>query len=119
MNFSILPVWVKPVALVLAAVLLIGAGFASGYHVRDLSADAAATKVQNNLLADQLNNINKQLVLQAEGQKAITDKLARVPSKDTIREIVKVNPSGCTLPSPVTDGLRDQVSKANAARSTP
>lgn len=104
-----------PALKLLAIGLLLAAVFGAGYGLRDLQADKAAAQQLSSLLADQLNTINKQLALQAEGQKQLTDSLARVPGKETIREIVKQNPSGCVLPEPVSSGLRKQVGEANAA----
>lgn len=104
-----------PAIKALAVALLLGAVFSAGYGLRDLQADKAEAKQLSGLLADQLNDINKQLELQAQGQQRLTESLARVPGKETIREIVKQNPSGCVLPEPVADGLRRQVDQANAA----
>lgn len=107
-----------PALKLLAIGLFLAAVFGAGYGLRDLQADKADAKQLSAQLADQLNTINKQLELQSEGQKKLTDSLARVPGKETIREIVKQNPSGCVLPGPVADGLRQQVDQANAARSS-
>lgn len=102
----------------LLGVLFLAAVFGAGYGLRDIQADKADAKQLSAQLADQLNTINKQLELQAQGQQRLTESLARVPGKDTIREIVKQNPSGCVLPEPTADGLRQQVDQANAARSS-
>lgn len=104
-----------PAFKLLAIALFLAAVFGAGYGLRDLQADKADAQQLSGMLADQLNSINKQLELQAAGQKKLNESLARVPGKETIREIVKDNPSGCVLPGPVADGLRRQVDQANAA----
>jgi hypothetical protein len=119
MNFSLLPVWVKPVGFVLLAVALVGGGYWRGHHVASLACERDAEKVQNELLAAKLEAIDKQIALQAEGQEKLTAALAKVPGKETIREIVKNNPSGCVLPQPVVDGLRRQTDEARRAYPGP
>jgi hypothetical protein len=53
--------------------------------------------------------------LQAERDAAQrkADELAKLPPK--VIERVRQNPSGCSLPAPVADGLREQVRKTNDA----
>ena len=111
------PTIAKLLGAILASLLALGGAFGAGWHVRGLSAEADAKEQQNQLLANQLNDINKQLQLQAQGQEQLQKALAKVPGKETIREVVKQNPSGCVLPAAVADQLRQHVEQANATRS--
>jgi hypothetical protein len=40
----------------------------------------------------------------------------KVKSAPKIKEVIRANPSGCSVPKPVADGLREAIRSANAAQ---
>lgn len=48
---------------------------------------------------------------------SLQEKLSNIPPSQTIREIIRANPTDCPVPGPVTDSLREQATRANALRS--
>lgn len=104
---------------VVVSILLLVAAFLGGYVTRGWKAGKEASETESALLANQLNNINKQLELQAQGQEKLDKRLSSLPKKDAIREIVHANPSGCDIPAAVADELRKQADQAERARSSP
>lgn len=107
---------VKILAYGLAVLLLAGGGWGAGYHFGGLSAEKQLAEAKEGFVADQLNNIQKQLELQAQGSAQLDKRLSALPKESTVREIVKDNPSGCVLPPAVVDGLRKHIDATNAAR---
>lgn len=104
-----IPLWVKwgvPALLLLASHG--GAFWLGGEHSRKV---AAKDKLDSVLAIVQDSN---------ERQKKLQKSIDTMPrAENTIREIVKANPSNCTQPKPVTDGLQRAIDKANAARKMP
>lgn len=99
------------------AMLLAAAGlFFSGWYVRGLKSERDALKEsagERARLDAQLESERKR----ADGySQQVIDLLANTPqATNTVREIVRANPSACVRPEPVTDGLSRALASANQA----
>ena len=100
--------------------LLIALGAASALFIG--GCHYGATKAENTALkADQKAMAELAGKLEEERQRAnglndqIRTLLERPAARDTIREIVKTNPSNCVRPAAVSDGLRQEIDSANQA----
>lgn len=109
----------KIIGILLAILLLAGGGFWAGHHVGGLAGKAAVAEQQAEEGRQAMAAVRSQLELQAKGQEALAKQLAKVPSRETIQQLVEANPSGCALPAPVADGLRKQAAKARHAYPGP
>lgn len=96
------------IALLLLAAYGGGAFWLGGEHSRKVAAQ------------DKLDSVLAIVKDSTERQKKLQHSIDTMPrSEKTIREIVKANPSNCTQPKPVTDGLQQAIDKANASRKVP
>ena len=101
------------------ALLVAAAGlFFSGWYVRGLKSERDALKEsagERARLDEQLESERKR----ADGySQQVIDLLANTPqATNTVREIVRANPSACVRPEPVTDGLSRALASANQAIS--
>lgn len=101
----------------LLAMLLAASGlFFSGWYVNGLRHERNALEADASATAD----LNKKLEaerVRADGySQQVIDLLERTPqATNTVREIVRANPSPCVRPGPVTDGLSLALASANQA----
>lgn len=101
----------RVLALLVAAAGLFFAGwYVNGLrHERNaLKEDADSQSALNDLLAkerERANGYSEQVIALLSAPKA----------SNTIREVIRENPSKCVRPGPVTDGLRTEVDRANTA----
>jgi hypothetical protein len=107
-----MPVWVKPLAAALALCGAFGAGWwVNGVrHERDaLQESAGAREALDKALADERARADRY-------SQQVIDILAATPAvTNTVREVVRANPSQCVRPEPVTDSLRSAAARASAA----
>lgn len=97
---------------IIALVILLGYGggafWLGGEHSRKVAAK------------DKLDSVLAIVEDSQQRQKELQDKIDKLPkSETTIRETVRQHPAPCTRPEPVSDGLREAIDKANAARKVP
>lgn len=110
--------WLRYLPHALAAVLWAGSLWLAfdygGSEEAAKAADAAlyAEREANKALRDEMD-ARAAADLKAAKAQAEVDRLAKMPPK--VIERVRTNPSNCTLPRPVTDGLREQVEETNSA----
>jgi hypothetical protein len=97
-------------AALLAFAVWRGYGWAYGHGQRDERLGWVAR--ENKALESAIDEKDKAIAARNEAQ-AKADKLAAHPPK--VIERVRQNPSGCTVPKPVADGLREQVAEINRA----
>jgi hypothetical protein len=114
-----IPAAAKPyVALAVAAGLSLGGAglFFAGWYVNGLRHERNALEADANATAD-LNNKLEAERKRADGySQQVIDLLERAPqATNTVREIVRANPSPCMRPGPVTDGLSLALASANQA----
>ncbi|GAA5075534.1 hypothetical protein [Lysobacter panacisoli] len=99
------------------ALILLIAAFALGWYSGALAGRLGKANAAQKATAERLSEVLKAQEAdkaRAEKLQKTLDKLPR--SQGVIREVVRENPSGCVLPQPVVDGLRDAIRKANASR---
>lgn len=102
---------IKVVLVIGAAFLCIAASFNIGAKLERLKTlieqRDAVDAMRQSLLDEQARNV--------ELNEQIRTLLDRPAARDTIREIVKTNPSTCIRPTAVADGLRQEIDSANQA----
>lgn len=108
----IVPPWVKPVAL---AAALCGA-FGAGHHYASIKSDNKALRAD----AGRQDALNKAVEAEREradgySRQVIALLEATPPVTNTVREVIRANPSACVRPEPVTLSLQSALSRANAA----
>lgn len=74
--------------------------------------ERAALARENKALVAAVSERDKAIADRNEAQRK-ADELAKLPAK--VVTVVRANPSGCSLPRPVTDSIRDQVKAVNDA----
>ena len=108
MKSLVVPVWVKPVAVLAVCAALLCLGWVlRGW--KDSDAQLAQLRQDQKAIADanaRAEKANVRLIAELQKPKAGVE----------IREVVRTNPSQCVLPVPVFDSLLHAVREANAAR---
>lgn len=101
-------VWLTVASLVIA--------FSAGWYFNGLRL-TAKLETERRQVAEDARKLVEQAQQQAyeaeQAKEAMRRKLAAYKPK--VVERVRANPSGCNLPKPVADGLRDQVRATNEA----
>lgn len=114
-----IPAAVKPYAALAGVVftLLGGAGlFFAGWYVNGLRHERNALKDSAGATAALNEKLEAERVRANGYSQQVIDILAATPpATNTIREIVRANPSPCQRPDPVTDGLSLALASANQA----
>lgn len=62
-----------------------------------------------------VEKFNKEQAKSAALNEQVRELLDRPAAKDTVRTVIRENPSNCARPEPVTDSLRAEVDRANKA----
>ena len=91
----------------LAVALLLAAVYYWGWSTGRDKAYLACERSRNEVAAAarrEADELNKKL------QEALSK-----PQAPKIKEVIRANPSGCAVPKPVADGLREAIRAANAA----
>ena len=105
-------VWIK----LGAAALVLSATFSAGWYFNGLRLTAKLETERRQVAEDarlQIEQAQQQAYEAEQAREAMRRKLAAYKPK--VVERVRQNPSGCNLPKPVADGLRDQVRATNEA----
>ena len=103
-------------AIAFVALLAISLALGFVYRLGGTEARAQCDKAMRVIAEQQAAELEAERARRiAAEQKA--DKLRKLPAK--VVTLVRENPSGCVLPRPVTDGLREQVRKTNESIALP
>jgi hypothetical protein len=101
----------RVLALLVAALGL----FMSGWYVNGLRHERNALASD----ADRQSALSQELAKERERANGYSEQvialLSAPKASNTIREVIRENPSKCVRPVPVTDGLRAEVDRANQA----
>lgn len=65
--------------------------------------------------AELVEKFNKEQARSAALNEQVRELLDRPAAKDTVRTVIRENPSNCARPEPVTNSLRAEVDRANQA----
>lgn len=108
----------KEYAALIKLLLVMGAAsalFIGGCHY-------GATKTENSSMKSEqkaMSELAEKLEEERHRANGLNDQirtlLDRPAAKDTIRTIIRENPSNCTRPTAVSDGLRQEIDSANQA----
>ena len=103
------------VARVLALLVAAAGLFMSGWYVNGLRHERNALASD----ADRQSALSQELAKERERANGYSEQvialLSAPKASNTIREVIRENPSKCVRPGPVTDGLRTEVDRANTA----
>lgn len=105
----------KQIAGVVIVLALVAALWGHGYYTKGLACEAAMLGLENAQLEAQRKETEYWQRKAYEADEALAKALSRKPAAPAVREVVDANPSGCVLPRPVGDRLRDQIERANKA----
>lgn len=103
------------VRLLIAAGALCGA-FGAGWYVNGMRHENAALRADAGRQEALNKAVDKERDRADRYSQQVVDLLqATPPVTNTIRETIRENPSSCVRPAPVTDSLRQALSRANQA----
>jgi anti-sigma factor RsiW len=100
-----------------AGLVLLAAMWGWGYYTKAIACDVARLTMENAILEAQRAEIAYWQEQAHKADEALRKALERPQAAPRIREVVRENPSDCSLPDPVADSLRDQIAAANKAGS--
>ena len=105
-------IYVAAAMLIVWSAVLLYLGFQGG------RASGAAREAS--LLSKQMDAVLSEQAEQAKRAEKLQKTLDRMPRpSNTIREVVRENPSGCVLAPAVVDSLREAIREGNGARKVP
>lgn len=108
----------KEYAALIKAILVMGAAsalFIGGCHYGVTKTENASMKAEQKAMSELAEKLEEERQ-RANGLNAqIRTLLDRPAAKDTIRTVIRENPSNCTRPTAVSDGLRQEIDSANQA----
>lgn len=108
----------KEYAALIKAILVIGAAsalFFSGCHYGVTKTENASMKAEQKAMSELAEKLEEERQRANGLNDQIRTLLDRPAAKDTIRTVIRENPSNCTRPTAVSDGLRQEVDAANQA----
>lgn len=92
--------------------LLVSHGFA--YYKGGTSARAEAVELRLKDLEATQVIIDKERARAAKAEEALREKLNEPEAAPKIKVVVREHPSGCIIPKPVDDRMRESINKANS-----
>ena len=108
----------KEYAALIKLLLVIGAAsalFLGGCHYGVTKTENASMKAEQKVMNELAGKLEEERQRANGLNEQIRTLLDRPAARDTIREIVKTNPSNCVRPAATTDGLRAEIDSANQA----
>lgn len=100
---------------VLACILAASVLFVGGCRYGKVNAELAAYEAGDKARAALADLLDKERERSAGLNQEIRTLLNRPNARDTLREVIRENPSSCERPAAVTDGLRSEIAAANQA----
>lgn len=100
---------------VLACILAASVLFVGGCHHGKTSAELKEYEDGDKARAALADLLDKERERSAGLNDEIRALLNRPNARDTLREVIRENPSSCERPAAVTDGLRSEIAAANQA----
>lgn len=100
---------------VIACIVAAAALFVGGCKYGGTSAENSAMKSEQKAMNELAGKLEEERQRANWLNDQIRTLLDRPAARDTIREIVKTNPSNCARPPAVVDGLRQEIESANQA----
>ncbi len=110
----------KEYAALIKAILVVGAAsalFIGGCKYGTTEAENSAMKFEQKAMNELAGKLEEERQRANGLNEQIRTLLDRPAARDTIREIVKTNPSTCARPAALVDGLRAEIDSANQAIS--
>lgn len=108
----------KEYAALIKAILVMGAASTlviGGCHYGVTKTENASMKAEQKAMSELAEKLEEERQRANGLSEQIRTLLDRPAARDTIREIVKTNPSNCVRPAAVSDGLRQEIDSANQA----
>lgn len=108
----------KEYAALIKAILVMGAAsalFIGGCKYGKTEAENSAMKSEQKAMNELAEKLEEERQRTNGLNEQIRTLLDRPAAKDTIRTVIRENPSNCTRPPAVVDGLRAEIESANQA----
>lgn len=108
----------KEYAALIKLLLVIGAAsafFLGGCHYGTTKAENASMKAEQKAMSELAEKLEEERQRASGLNEQIRTLLDRPAAKDTIRTVIRENPSNCIRPAAVSDGLRQEIDSANQA----
>lgn len=108
----------KEYAALIKLLLVIGAAsalFLGGCHYGTTKAENASMKAEQKAMGELAERLEEERQRANGLNEQIRTLLDRPAAKDTIRTIIRENPSTCVRPAALVDGLRQEIDSANQA----
>lgn len=105
-------------AALIKVIAILGAAFSlfiGGCHYGKVSTRVKAYEADGKSQSALVEMLTKEQARSQEMSEQIRSLMDRPQAKDTIREIIRTNPSNCVRPTAVTDGLQVEIAAANKA----
>lgn len=108
----------KEYAALIKVLLVIGAAsalFLGGCHYGTTKAENVSMKAEQKALSELAEKLEEERQRANGLNEQIRALLDRPAAKDTIRTVIRENPSNCARPPALVDGLRQEIDSANQA----
>lgn len=108
----------KEYAALIKAILVVGAAsalFIGGCKYGGTSAENSAMKSEQKAMSELAENLEEERQRSNDLSDQIRTLLDRPAAKDTIRTVIRENPSNCARPPALVNGLRQEIDSANQA----